>query len=486
MKTSFVKDLAKRGSSDVLIYFFAEKKEPLFDKKHLTSEINQALKAGDFKGEKGQMITVYPAKGKELRALLVGVGSKAKLTKEALRRQVAAATLLCMKGSLKKISVLFPELKGDFFEAIFEGISLTSYTYLDFVSEKKLTSIESLQIVGIEKPKDLKRLETILSGVNYVRDLVNGNADTITPSYLVSQAKAMEKQFSKVKATIFDRKRLEKEKMGLILAVSRASPEEPYLIQLSYRGNPSSKEHVVLVGKGVTYDTGGYSLKPTNAMLDMKCDMAGSATVLGALKTAADLNLKVNVTALVPTAENCIGSKSYKLGDVYRSYSGKTVEIDNTDAEGRLLLADALSYACKQLKPTCIVDLATLTGAIIIALGEEMAGFFSENVRMEKALKLASEETDEALWHLPLLKEYQQAFRSEHADMKNSGGREAGSMKAALFLREFVDPKVPWAHIDIAGVAYWDKPRYYNVSKATGYGVRLLTAFLENEEMRKF
>jgi leucyl aminopeptidase len=300
---------------------------------------------------------------------------------------------------------------------------------------------------------------------------------------LADTARSFEKTSSKIKTTIFDKKKLEQEGFGLILAVSRASSLDPYLIQVSYKGAPGSKEHIVLVGKGVTYDTGGLSLKPTDNMLTMKCDMSGAATVLGAVQTAAALGLKVNVTALVPTAENAIGSKSYKLGDVYKSYSGKTVEINNTDAEGRLILADALSYAAKNLKPTCMIDIASLTGAAVIALGEELSALFANDESLSKDLLAASEKTGELIWRLPLHPGYKESLKSEIADLINTSGRDAGAMKAALFLQEFTST-VPWAHIDFAGPCYLTKPKYYNPAKGTGYGLRLFIDFLKKRSAK--
>lgn len=266
--------------------------------------------------------------------------------------------------------------------------------------------------------------------------------------------------------------------MGLILAVGRGAPHDPCLIQAAYKGNPDSKEHIVIVGKGITYDTGGLSLKPTDGMLSMKCDMAGAAVALGVVKTAAKLGLKVNVTAVTPVAENSIGSKSYKLGDVYRSYSGKTVEINNTDAEGRLVLADALAFVVDKFAPTRIVDLATLTGACVVALGDEIAGLFCDDDLLAEDLLGASDLTDELLCRIPIHMDYMEAYKSEIADLTNSGGREAGAIKGALFLKQFVGD-VPWAHLDIAGPAYLPKPKFYHPMKATGFGVRLLIDFLE-------
>ena len=283
---------------------------------------------------------------------------------------------------------------------------------------------------------------------------------------------------------VLNRKHLEDEKMGLMLAVSRASSLEPFLIQVSYHGNPSSKEHIVLVGKGVTYDTGGLALKQLDNMLTMKCDMSGAAIAIGSVKTAASLRLKVNVTALVPAVENAIGSRSYKLGDVYKSASGKTVEVLNTDAEGRLILADALTYAQKHLKPTCMIDLATLTGAVVVGLGDEVSGLFTDDATLSQELMHASRNTGEALWPLPLHADYADSLKSDIADLANMGGREGGAIKAALFLKEFVG-SVPWAHIDCAGPCFRPKPHRYSPTKATGYGVRLLVEFLTHRQAKQ-
>jgi leucyl aminopeptidase len=216
-------------------------------------------------------------------------------------------------------------------------------------------------------------------------------------------------------------------------------------------------------------------------MLGMKCDMGGAATVLGAVQTAAALNLKINVTAVVPTTENSIDANSYKIGDVYRAMNGKTVEITNTDAEGRLVLADAMAYAVEHLKPTVMIDVATLTGAIVIALGEEISGLFCNNDLLASDLLVASDAVEETLWRMPIPSDYKEMLKSDVADMVNSAGRIASSITAALFLQEFCG-SVPWAHLDIAGTCYRNKPKHYNTTKATGFGLRLLIDFLERRQ----
>lgn len=477
----------QRESADALIVpvWEGEAIEQVFDG---GADLQALAAAKDFKGKPGETVFLYREKAKELRILLLGLGQKKKASKESLRRAYAAATRAIHAKLGKTVHVKLPVLDRiapeELLEACAEGILLTNYAFtrLKSASLKEAPSVLLERLVFLDvAPSQLAQLETlqkIVVGVHFVRDLVNNNADEKTATVLAHLAKEMEKAYPQIKTTIFDKKKLEEEKMGLLLAVNRGSSHEPRLIIASYKGDPTSKEHVVLVGKGVTYDTGGLNLKLADNMLTMKCDMAGAATVLAAVRTAAALGLKVNVTAVTPLAENCIDAHSYKPGDVYHSYSGKTVEITNTDAEGRLILADALSYAAKELQPTCMIDVATLTGAIVIALGEDMAGLFVNDEKLSTDLLKASEATGEMLWRMPVHNDYLDSMKSEIADLINSGTREGSSIKAALFLQEFVGD-VPWAHLDIAGSGYHSKPKHYFTTKATGFGVRLLIEFLK-------
>ncbi|MGB7977869.1 MAG: leucyl aminopeptidase [Chlamydiales bacterium] len=430
----------------------------------------------DFKGKNGEAALCYLG---GQRILLIGLGAQDKASVEALRKAYSAVVRTAQAKKVKKIDLLFPKCKQRraFLQGIVEGLLLTNYSFTykhDVLNEDPVVLLEQVSFVGIERNDLSDKLQKIIEGVYFVRDLVNANADDKIDLFL----KAAKKAHPKIKTVIFDKKRLEAEKMGLILAVNRASSLDPYLVQVSYKGCPKSDEQVVLVGKGITYDTGGLSIKPTDGMLDMKCDMAGAATVLSAVRIAAVLGLKVNVTALMPLTENCIGSKSYKLGDVYRAYSGKTIEINNTDAEGRLVLADAIAYAAQNLKPGCIIDVATLTGSCVVALGDGISGLFSNDDGLAEQLAESSERTDELIWRFPMHSDYKESLKSEIADMKNSGGREAGAIKAALFLQEFAGT-VPWAHLDIAGPAFIPKPKDYNPVRGTGHGLRLLVDFLE-------
>ena len=489
MKIDAIASLEERQPADLLVLPFWEKEiKEAGDFGVFKHKFHPSLKTGDFKAKLGETLLHYVEGELEPRVLFLGLGPEAQATPEVIRRSFAAAVRVARTKKAKHVNFVFPHTKFPREEAVrafFEGIFLTNYAFLrlkgDSIKKDPVVLIEHAGLIGLEKGdhKWLQKLRVIGDGIFFARDLVNGNADDITPEALARAAEGLVKNTPALRLKVLDRKAIEKEGMGLLLAVSRGSSVEPRFIELSYHGDPGSKEHIVLVGKGVTYDTGGLSLKPTEGMLTMKADMAGAATVLSVVHTAAALHLKVNVTAIAPAAENCIDGKSYKLGDVYHSHSGKTVEINNTDAEGRLLLADALSYAVKHLHPTCMIDVATLTGGIIIALGDDVAGMFTADDQLAHDLIAASKKTDEPIWRMPLHMDYKEAaLKSEVADLINSSTRDAGPMKAAFFLQEFTD-HVSWAHIDFAGPAYVPKPKHYHTTCATGYGVRLLLAFLE-------
>ncbi len=471
MKIGFSKDLSP---SDLWVFpFWQGPKEAVA----LPLKIEGAL--DDFNGKNGETALYYSG---GQRILLLGLGKQDKASVEALRKAYAAAVMAARSKKIKRMDLLFPNCKqkDEFLRGIGEGVFLANYFFSykhDTIKEEPIVLLETIVFAGIEKTKWIEELQTIADGVHFVRDLVNGNADDKLEAIL----KAIQKLPPKVKRVIFDKKQIEKEGMGLLLAVSRGSSIHPVFVQLTYHGNPKSEQQVALVGKGILYDTGGLSLKPSDNMVTMKSDMAGAATVLGVIKTVAELGLKVNITAFFPLTENCIDAKSYKLGDVYKSYSGKTVEITNTDAEGRLVLADTIAYAAAQ-KPAAIVDLATLTGACVIALGEDISGLFCNDDELAEKLLEASENTDELIWRMPVHNDYFESYKSDIADMVNSGSRDASAIKAALFLQEFAGD-IPWAHIDIAGPSFISKPKHYNPTKGTGHGLRLLVEFLRNFDL---
>jgi len=440
----------------------------------------------DFTGKQGEALFLYTSK--EKRLLLLGLGEKSSCSLESLRCVAAALVKACRLKKLESLSLPLPKVKGissqEVCFALTEGALLANYV---FNTLKRETAKEQLPLkifsfldVGKEEMAAAERAVKIAAAVNMARDLVNGNADEITPKTLCKQAQELAKS-SNMKITLLGKKELEKEKMGLLLAVGRAATSDPALIILEYRGAPKSQEKTALIGKGVTFDTGGLNLKQTGQMETMRCDMAGAATVLGTLKAARMLSLKVNLIGVIATAENAVGPLSYKPGDVYVSHSGKSVEISNTDAEGRLILADALSYVQTHYAPTRMIDLATLTGGILIAFGHEVTGLFSNDDTLAAKLHAAGEKTFERLWRFPLYKEFQTLLKSSVADIKNSGGRQASSITAALFLQSFILKKIPWAHLDIAGTAFLSDPKTYHPTCATGVGVRLLIEFLSRE-----
>ncbi len=491
MLFSALAQLEKRKETDLIVIPFWEgqnRPKAATPLGKLEKKMHLPLEMKDFKGKEGELLLHYVETEKEKRCLLLGLGKEEKLSVEALRRAYTAMARLCNKKAFKQINLLLPnivELRRitveECLKGVCEGILLSNYQWSQKTTkddQKEL--IKSVTLIGI-LPKMLsciQQFEHIAEAVYLARDLINGSADIVTPHYLAETAKKISIRFPQIKTTVFDKKRIEKEQMGLVLAVARGSPHAPAFIQMHYEGNPPSKDHTVLIGKGVTFDTGGLNLKPTGSMETMRDDMSGAAAVMGTIAAVAALGLKVNVTAVIAAVENAIDGLSFKPGDVYTSLSGKSIEIGNTDAEGRLTLADALTYSIKHLKPTRLIDLATLTGAMVVALGEGMSGMMSNDDSLAKKLLEASEVSSEVLWKLPLYQPYKELLKSDSADLKSTGGRAGGAILAALFLEEFVEGK-PWAHIDIAGTAFSSKEKHYWPKNGVGFGIRLLVEFLQ-------
>lgn len=473
-----VESFAKRKSADALFLPFFEGKVPAFTEKGLSALIEPAMKSGDFRGEKGKILCLYPSQGHEKRVILIGIGKESELTKETLRRAYASA-VASVKSKAKSVNVQLPEtavLKNtEVSEAVAEGLLLANYVY-DVNKTEKEKTIEEFTLVGADA-KTVKRVETICSSVCYTRDMVIANADTVTPMFLADRAKDLAKQYASIKTTVLDREQIKKQKLGLIEAVGRASDRQPALILLEYQGAPKSKEKVAIIGKGISFDTGGLNIKTAN-METMRDDMSGAGAILGTMRNIAQLKLPLNVIGVLASAENAIGPESYKPGDVIKSYSGITVEITNTDAEGRLVLADAISYVQKKYSPQRMVDIGTLTGGVIIALGEEVSAVMGNDDELAKELIAAGEITYERLWQLPLYEEYNDLLKSKVADTKNAGARKASSIQVGMFLKKFIE-KGSWCHIDIAGTAFTEQLKSYQPVQATGVGVRLLTTFLE-------
>jgi leucyl aminopeptidase len=462
---------------------FVEKVDSLYG-----GAISRVLDSVDFHGRKDETLVLYPqGKSSIERVLLVGVGKAKDHTVESVRRGVGTAIRVAERMGISELAISvghvhhLSERMGNY-NAGLAAVQAALLAAWDFRQYKTVaddapppTPIESITLVAHDE-KEFAEFERAVAygritarATNFARELQSQPGNVATPTYLGEAAKTMGKE-NGVKVTVLDRAAIEKEGMKALLAVGQGSAQEPRFIIMEYNGGGKSKP-VVLVGKGITFDTGGISIKPADRMEDMKFDMSGAAAVIAAMQGIAQLKLKINVVGLVASAENMPSGTAVKPGDVIGSHLGKTIEIVNTDAEGRLVLADALSYA-QTLKPAAMVDAATLTGACVIALGNHAAGLMGTDGDLMDELKAAGVRVGERCWPLPLWDEYRPQIDSTIADIKNSGGRAAGSITAGWFLKEFAGT-TPWAHLDIAGTAYRDEPTPYMRKGATGLPTRL-------------
>ncbi len=445
-----------------------------------------------FTGKEGQTCILLPTTQiKSRRIILLGLGKEKKLDLDKIRKAYAVAVRRVEEIKLKSFTVKLPGMDSkdeDIATAIVEGVVLGYYNFDKYKTEnkEKKVKIKEFTILTSDKKADIiaeKAHEaiTICENTNIARDLVNDTTYEVHPEKLADYAKKMAAS-QKLKCTIIQGKDVLKKGMNLLYEVGKGSAHEPHLVMIEYYGNKTSKEKVVLAGKGITFDAGGVHLKPTGYLEIMRYDMAGAAAVIGTMKALSELKIKRNVIAVLPICENMIGKLAYKPGDIIKSYSGKTVEVANTDAEGRLILADAIAYAVDVYKPTAVLDIATLTGSCMATFGEHIAAVIGNNKELANRMFKAGQETHELTWELPCYDEYREEMKGELADIKNAGykgGRYAGAITAACFIENFVND-VPWLHIDIAGTSWREsKKGYYNVG-ATGYGVRLLTRFFLN------
>ena len=459
----------------------------------LKGVLSKAVTAGDFRGKLNQTSLFYTNGDiSPERILLIGLGNKRDFSLEKLREVSGTSAVRARKLGVKMISTTVNQLTEDIFDlcqtgqAITEGTLLALYTFKEYKTEKKdlPKEIDTLNIILPLRHKRQRKVEEgvvkgekIASAVSFARDLISNPGNVTTPEALALTALTKAKEEG-IKAEVLDKKDMESLGMGALLGVSKGSSETPKMIILEYGGGRSTDSPYVLVGKAITFDSGGISIKPSAGMEEMKTDMSGGAAVLGALFAAAALKLPINLVAIVPSAENLPGGSAYKPGDILRSMSGLTIEVLNTDAEGRLILADALTYAGRY-NPKALIDVATLTGACVVALGNHASGLLGNNEALKKELLKAGEESGERLWELPLWEPYRNQIKSDIADIKNTGGKEAGTITAAAFLEKFTG-KYHWAHIDIAGTAWVNSEKPYIPKGAVGVGVRLLVKFLEN------
>ena len=433
-------------------------------------DVEALLARESAKGGAGELVAV-PVQGP--RVLLLGVGDAAPAD---LRKAGAALARRAKDEAELAVDLRGLPLDGPALRALVEGLLLASYSF-SRKAEPKARALQTVTLVGpVGQQRDLDAALTVVRAVCAARDLVNTPSGEKSPAWLAAAAGSLLKGLD---VTVLDEKQLAAKGFGGILGVGQGSSRPPRLVQASYDGG--GRTHVVLVGKGITFDTGGLSLKPNPGMLDMKMDMGGAAAVLGTLRAVADLGLEVKVTVLAALAENMPSGTAQRPGDVLVQYGGRSVEVLNTDAEGRLVLADAIAYADRDLQADVIVDVATLTGAMPVALGKRHAGLFSSDDALAGQLEAAAELSGEALWRMPLVEDYRVALDSPVADLRNIGQPklklQGGSITAALFLREFTGGR-PWAHLDIAGPAMAGGDSDEVTKGGTGYGVRLLTAWL--------
>ncbi len=452
--------------------------------KSMFANLQPVFDSGDFTGKALQAVTGYVG-ATTRRVILVGLGESANISAETLRRAAATATKRAASLTCSHVGYVLPTVKGldagVVAKAISEGAVLSQYGYVKYKTTGNKEFVTKFTVLADEAQAKLARKGTteataIIEGVNEARDLANAPNCEIYPTALGKRAVELGKKYG-FKTTVLNKKQIEALGMGGLLGVNQGSVRPPSFIIMEYNGGKKGEQPIVLVGKGVTFDTGGISLKPAAGMSDMKSDMHGAASVIGTMMSVAKLGIKRNVVALVPSTENMPSGTAVVPGDILKFMNGLTAEIDNTDAEGRLILADALCYAARY-KPEVVIDLATLTGAIVIALGNTTTGMMGTDTKTMKKLSTSGASTSEYVCELPLYEEYEELISSDYADVKNSGGRPAGSITAALFLKKFVS--YPWVHLDIAGTGIAPKATHYSPKGATGVGVRLLTEAIQN------
>eukprot|EP00638_Chattonella_subsalsa_P000428 CAMPEP_0117758706 /NCGR_PEP_ID=MMETSP0947-20121206/15559_1 /TAXON_ID=44440 /ORGANISM="Chattonella subsalsa, Strain CCMP2191" /LENGTH=554 /DNA_ID=CAMNT_0005578987 /DNA_START=151 /DNA_END=1815 /DNA_ORIENTATION=- len=446
----------------------------------LDGAIAELVDLNEFQGKPGSSAIARMSKG--FKVAIVGMGKKAEKKVGAFEKlgNFVATTSETEKA---KVVGLAPseDATSEEIQAALEAFYVGLYKDKRFkdTKEDKPLPLKSLDLLGCSDAKVCSRAEKIASGINYTKDLVNAPANYVTPTSLAESAVEVAKEFG-LEYEIFDQEKIEEMKMGAYLGVAQGAIEPPKFIHLTYKPSGETKKKVALIGKGLTFDSGGYNIKAgAGSMIEMmKFDMGGSAATLGAAKAIAQLKPEnVEVHFIVAACENMVSDRAMRPGDILTASNGKTIEVLNTDAEGRLTLADALVFA-ENLGVDAIVDSATLTGACIVALGPQYAGMWSSDEELAKELKDSAEATGEKLWQLPLAPEYAEDIKSKFADLKNIGGKGGGSITAALFLKEFVKD-TPWAHIDLAGPVWSDK-----LGGATGYGVRTLTNWVEKQSSK--
>lgn len=457
----------------------------------LDGQIARIASRGDFKGKDGQTLLIYPREGQTPfeRLLLVGLGKREKVDAERLRRAGGTAIKQANRLEVDRFSAGLPAIEAiptqAAARALAEGIELGSYLFDDYKSKEgdeepgartsRAELLEPDEGRAGESEEGLRIGGALGRGECFARTLGNLPGNVATPSFLADRARELGSRFG-FQVTVLGPAEMNAEGLRTILAVAQGSTEEPRLMILEYRGGPADQAPLAIVGKGLTFDAGGISIKPAAGMEDMKFDMCGGAATLGAMHAIGELRPAVNVVAVVPASENLLSGAAMKPGDIIRSHAGKTIEVVNTDAEGRLILADALSYV-QRFRPAAILDAATLTGSCVIALGHHASAALGNDEGLLHEVRQAGERVGERVWPLPMFDEYREQIKSDYADIKNSGGRPGGAITAAWFLREFVGD-TPWVHLDVAGTAYGDGKLSYQTKGATGVPTRLFVEWV--------
>jgi leucyl aminopeptidase len=448
--------------------------------------IREITESNEFRAKDGTISIVHNNVGSGIkRALLLGMGDKKNLDPEKTRNLTGKVVIKAKElGISEFVLIPFKNMDKEHLSAMVEGIKLSDYSFNNYKRDEDRNDLNQVRILIINDMKNNQKIiqhsVVVSDAVLYTRDISNLPPNDCSPKDLVTFSKKLSEN-QKVKVRVIEKEEMKSYGFEGILAVGKGSASSPKLIVLEYPGSTKNRP-IVIVGKAVTFDTGGISIKPSEKMEEMKFDKCGGCNVLGIMKAVSDLGLDTNVIGIIPAVENMPSGTSYRPGDIIKMYNRKTVEVLNTDAEGRIILGDALSFAVKTFAPKAIIDMATLTGAAIIALGTNVAALVGNDDDLVTKILEYSNQTGEKIWQLPLFEEYKEQLKSSNADMKNIGGRSAGAITAAAFLSNFVED-TPWVHLDIAGTAWTQegtKEKSYNPKGATGFGIRTIVKYISS------
>ncbi|HEY9398792.1 MAG TPA: leucyl aminopeptidase [Nitrososphaeraceae archaeon] len=449
--------------------------------------IRDIIETREFTAKDGTISVIHNNVGSGIkRALLLGMGDKKNLDPEKTRNLTGKVVNKSKELGIDEFVLIpFDNMDKDHLSAMVEGIKLSDYSFNNYKKDEDRNDLNQVRIFiknDLENNKNIIQHSLVISdAVIFSRNISNLPPNDCSPKDLATFSKKLSKS-QKIKVRVIENKEMESYGFGGILAVGKGSSSSPKLIVIEYSGSTKNEKPIVIVGKAVTFDTGGLSIKPSEKMEEMKFDKCGGCNVLGIMKAVSDLDLDTNVVGIIPAVENMPSGNSYRPGDIIKMYNRKTVEVLNTDAEGRIILGDALAFAVKTFTPNALIDMATLTGAAIIALGTNVAALVGNDQKLVTKILEYSNQTGEKIWQLPLFEEYKEQLKSSNADMKNIGGRSAGAITAAAFLSNFVDD-TPWVHLDIAGTA-WNqegtKEKTYSPKGATGFGIRTIIKYIED------